>query len=85
MSDNKIPGLPEIKFNKNGYELRTTILELAHNHLWQDYHAKLGQFETSVTKEGSEIVTTVSMPSVPGVESILATAEKFYKFVNKNK
>jgi hypothetical protein len=29
MSDNKIPGLPEIKFNKNGYEIRSDILGLA--------------------------------------------------------
>jgi hypothetical protein len=83
MSENKMPGLPEIKINKNGYELRTTILELAQNQLWQDYHAKLGQFETSVTKEGNEIVTTVSMPTIPGVEAVLTAAEKFYEFVSK--
>lgn len=81
--------MPQVKANKNGYELRTKVLEFAQNNVWQDYHAKLGQFETSVTKDGDEIVTTVEMPQVPGAEQVLETANKFYEFVsgnaNKNK
>ena len=81
--------MPTVKANKNGYELRTKVLEFAQNQAWQDYHAKLGAFETSVTKEGDEIVTTVEMPQVPGAEQVLETANKFYEFVsgnaNKNK
>ena len=81
--------MPQVKANKNGYELRTKVLEFAQNQAWQDYHAKLGAFETSVTKEGDEIVTTVEMPQVPGAEQVLETANKFYEFVsgnaNKNK
>ena len=50
------------------------------------YHAKLGAFETSIKKEGDEIVNKVTMPEVPGVEAVLDAAEKFYEFVNgKNK
>ena len=32
-----------------------------------------------------QIVTTVDMPPVPGLEQLLATAEKMYEFVNKYK
>lgn len=77
--------VPQVKFNKNGYEIRTEILELANNTVWQDYYAKLGQFETSVKKEHGEIVTRVELPQVPGVQQVLEAAEQFYKFVNNGK
>lgn len=76
--------MPTVKTNKNGYELRTKVLEFAQNQAWQDYHAKLGAFETTVTKDGDEIVTTVEMPEVPGAEQVLDTANKFYEFVSGN-
>ena len=37
MSENKIPGLPEIKFNKNGYEIRSDILGLAEKLVIEEY------------------------------------------------
>ena len=77
--------IPVVKPNKNGYEIRTKVLEMAQNNVWQDYHAKYGQFETSVKKEGDEIVTKVEMPTVPGADAVLEAAEKFYAFVNGNK
>jgi len=84
MADNAKQFVPEVKFNKNGYEIRTQMLEMAKAQTWQDYNAKLGMFQTSVTKEGDEVVTTVEMPQVPGVEQVLAAAQKFYDFVNQN-
>lgn len=78
--------MPTIKANKNGYELRTKVLEFAQNQTWNDYHAKWGQFETSITKEGNEVVTKFEMPDVPGADQVLETAQKFYDFVsNKNR
>ena len=77
--------MPKMSFNKNGYEIRTKVLEMAQNQLWQDYHAQLGAYEASVKKEGDEVVTTVTMPDVPGAEAVLEAAEKFYNFVNGNK
>jgi len=77
--------MPQVKPNKNGYEIRTKVLEFAQNNAWQDYYAKWGQFETSVKKEHDEIVTKVEMPTVPGAEDVLQTAEKFYNFVSGNK
>lgn len=76
--------VPEVKFNKNGYEIRTQMLEMAQSQAWQDYNAKLGAFQTSVSKDGNEVVTKVEMPVVPGIEQVLAAAEKFYAFVNQN-
>ena len=77
--------MPKVTTNKNGYEIRTKVLEMAQNNVWQDYHAKLGAYETSVTKEGDEVVTKVQMPEVPGVDAVMEAAEKFYAFVNGNK
>ena len=77
--------MPQVKANKNGYEIRTKVLEMAQNQMWQDYHTKWGQFETSMKKDGDEVVTTVAMPEVPGAESVLEAAEKFYAFVAGNK
>jgi len=75
------PTIPTIKPNKNGYEIRTKVLEMAQNQAWQDYHAKWGAFETSVKKDGDEVVTEVKMPEVPGADSVLEAANKFYDFV----
>jgi inorganic pyrophosphatase len=74
--------MPKVSTNKNGYEIRTKVLEFAQNQAWQDYHAKMGAFETTVAKDGDEVVTTVTMPDVPGVDAVLEAADKFYEFVN---
>ena len=74
--------MPQVKFNKNGYEIRAQMLEMAQNQVWQDFHARWGQFETSVSKDGKEVVTKVEMPTVPGADQVLEAAEKFYNFVN---
>lgn len=76
--------MPQVKTNKNGYEIRTKVLEFAQNQAWQDYHAKWGQFETSMKKEGDEVVTTVAMPEVPGADAVLEAANMFYDFVSGN-
>ena len=85
MADMMKSMMPQVKPNKNGYEIRTKVLEMAQNQTWNDYHAKLGAFETSVTKEGDEVVTTVTMPDVPGADAVLEAANKFYEFVSGNK
>lgn len=77
--------MPVVKMNANGYEIRTKVLDLANSAVWQDYHAKWGQFEATATKSSTgEIVTTVKMPEVPGADTVLETAQKFYDFVNGN-
>ena len=79
------PQMPKVSFNKNGYEIRTQVLEMAQAQTWQDYNAKLGAFETNITKDDDEIVTTVDLPVIPGVDQVLEAAQKFYDFVNKGK
>jgi len=74
--------MPKVTTNKNGYEIRTKVLEMAQNQMWQDYHAKYGQFETAITKDGDEVVTKVTMPEIPGADAVLEAANKFYDFVN---
>ena len=74
--------MPKITTNKNGYEIRTKVLEMAQNQAWQDYHAKFAGYETSITKDGDEVVAKVEMPTVPGADAVLEAAEKFYDFVN---
>ena len=74
--------MPKITTNKNGYEIRTKVLEMAQSNVWQDYHAKFAGYETSIKKDGDEVVTEVTMPKVPGAEAVLEAAEKFYEFVN---
>lgn len=76
--------VPQVSFNKNGYEIRAQMLEMAQQQLWQDYHAKWGAFSTSISKDGNEVVTKIEMPKVPGVDQVLEAAEKFYSFVNQN-
>ena len=80
--------MPKVTTNKNGYEIRTKVLEMAQSNVWQDYHAKFGGWEQSVKRDPqtNEIVTSVTMPEVPGTDAVLQAAEKFYDFVNgKNK
>ena len=41
--------MPKITTNKNGYEIRTKVLEMAQGNVWNDYHAKFGGWEQSVS------------------------------------
>jgi hypothetical protein len=76
--------LPEVKFNKNGYEIRTDILKMAKDLVAEDFHAKFHGWEVSATRdEKTGVVTTkVGMPEYPGLDKVLETAEKMYAFVN---
>jgi hypothetical protein len=78
------PKLPEVKFNKNGYEIRTDILDMAKGLVSEDFHAKFRGWEMSATRDEKtgQIVTTVGMPEFPGLDKVLETAEKMYAFVN---
>jgi hypothetical protein len=78
------PKLPEVKFNKNGYEIRTDILDMAKSLLTEDFHVKMHGWQLTAQKDEKtgQIVSTVSMPEFPGLEKVLETAEKMYAFVN---
>jgi hypothetical protein len=76
--------LPEVKFNKNGYEIRTDILGMAKDLISDDFHVKFSGWEMTAQRDEKtgQIVTTVDMPSHPGLDKVLETAEKMYAFVN---
>ncbi len=77
--------VPEVKFNKNGYEIRTEILEMAKDIVAQEYTYKWQGWEMSAKRDekSGQIVTTVGMPEFPGLDKVLETAEKMYSFVNQ--
>jgi len=84
MSEFNTPKLPEVKFNKNGYEIRTDILAMAKDMVQSEYSMKFHGWEMSAERDEKtgQIVSKVNMPEFPGLEKVLETAEKMYGFVN---
>jgi len=76
------PKLPEVKFSKNGYEIRSDILALAKDAVMEEYKYKYAGWELSAEKVDGKLVTSVGMPEFPGLDKIMEAAEKFYGFVN---
>ena len=78
------PKLPELKFNKNGYEIRTDILAMAKDLVQSEYSVKFQGWEMSAQRDEKtgQLVTSMGMPQFPGLDQILETAEKMYAFVN---
>lgn len=76
---------PEVKFNKNGYEIRTEILEMAKDIVAQEYSYKWQGWEMTSKRDEKtgQVVTQVGMPEFPGLDKVLETAEKMYSFVNQ--
>jgi hypothetical protein len=84
MSLDKIKdALPKVQFNKNGYEIRTEVLDMAKQFTEFEYSQKFVGWEISAKrdKETGQVVTKVDMPEIPGAKEVLDTAEEFYKFV----
>jgi len=79
------PKAPEVKFNRNGYEIRTEVLDMAKQFTEFEYSVKFAGFEQTAQRDPDtgQIVTTVEMPEVPGVDKVLENAEKFYDFINR--
>ena len=78
------PKLPEVKFSKNGYEIRTEILEMAKDLVGQEFNYKWQGWEVSAERDEKtgQIVNKVNMPEFPGLDKVLETAERMYSFVN---
>ncbi len=84
MSLDKIKdALPKVQFNKNGYEIRTEVLDMAKAFTEFEYSNKWIGFETSAKRDEKtgQIINKVDMPDIPGTKEVLETAEEFYKFV----
>jgi len=78
------PKLPEVKFNKNGYEIRSDILAMAKDMVQQDFQVKFAGWEMTAQRDEKtgQIVSKVDMPEFPGMDKVLEAAEKMYAFVN---
>jgi hypothetical protein len=84
MSQFETPKLPEVKFNKNGYEIRTDILAMAKDQVHSEYSYKFNGWEMTAQRDEKtgQIISKVEMPEFPGLDKVLETAEKMYAFVN---
>lgn len=82
----KAAKLPEVKFNKSGYEIRSNVLEMAKELVQAEYSAKFQGWEMSVKRDEKtgQIVSTVGMPEFPGLDKVLQTAAMMYDFVSDN-
>ena len=76
--------VPEVKFNKNGYEIRTDILAMAKDLVAQEYTYKYQGWEMTAKRDEKtgQLISTVEMPAFPGLDKVLEAAEKMYNFVN---
>jgi hypothetical protein len=85
MAEQYTPKVPEVKFNKNGYEIRSEVLEMAKSYTEFEFGSKWMGWDVSAKRdpETGQVVSKVDMPEVPGVDKVLETAEKFYDFINK--
>jgi hypothetical protein len=85
MSKFNTPKMPSMTVNKNGYEIRADVLNMAKDVVMQDYQVKFAGWEMTATRDEktNQIVTTVAMPEFPGIDKVLETAEKLYAFVNQ--
>jgi|SRR6056300_205254 len=78
--------LPKVQFNKNGYEIRTQVLDMAKAFTEFNFSSKYMGWEHTVERDqDGRVVNKVTMPDVPGVDQVLENAEKFYNFINKTK
>ncbi len=78
--------LPEFKTSKNGYEIRTDILNMAKDLTLQEYTYKFNGWEMQQYRDEKtgQVVARVEMPEFPGLDKVLETAEKMYAFVNQS-
>lgn len=80
------PKLPEVKFNKNGYEIRADVLAMAKDLIQTEYSMKFHGWEMQQYRDEKtgQLIAKVDMPEFPGLEKVLETAEKMYSFVNQS-
>ena len=83
-NDNMVPKMPDVKFNKNGYEIRSDILGMAHGLVYNEFQYKWQGWELTSKRDEKtgQLISTVEMPQVPCLEKVLETAQKMYEFVN---
>jgi len=75
-----VPGTPDVKFNKSGFEIRSEVLGLAKEFTEFEFTSKAMGYQTAL--ENGQLSYKAEAPQVPSVDEVLETAKKFYNFVN---
>jgi hypothetical protein len=71
---------------RNGYEIRTDILDMATNLVQFEHTTKMDIWNQTVQREDNgRILDTGNIPLFSGIEQVLETAERLYSFVNNSK
>lgn len=77
---------PKVTINKNGYEIRTEVLEMAKSFIENEYSAKFNGWQYTLQKDPQnpdQVITTVEMPPYPGIDKIMEVAGQMYAFVSE--
>ena len=81
MSLDKIKdALPKVQFNKNGYEIRTEVLDMAKAFTEFEYSNKWMGWEVSAKRDEKtgQVLNKVDMPEIPGSKEVLESASVVY-------
>jgi hypothetical protein len=71
------------KMNKNAYEIRLELLQLAHGDIMTQYHEALNCKKESIYNNGSEVKDLSGVDvSLPAVQDVISRAEELYAFVH---
>lgn len=71
--------------NKNAYEIRLELLQLAHGDIMTQYHEALNCKKETVYNNGSDVKDLSDIDvSLPKVSQIIERAEELYSFVNRS-
>ena len=70
--------------NKNAYEIRTEILDMAKTFVMDRFHNERSNWENSADRhpETGTILSLKKAPVYPSSNDVLAEAEKLYSFVD---
>ena len=70
--------------NKNAYEIRTEILDMAKTFVMDRFYSSKQNWEMSTDRHPDDgtILSTVDAPQYPSSNEILAEAKKLYSFVD---
>jgi hypothetical protein len=69
--------------NKNAYEIRLEVLQLAHGDIMTQYHEALNCQKETIYQDGQETsdLSTVDV-TLPAVSKVIERAEELYAFVH---
>jgi len=71
------------KMNKNAYEIRLELLQLAHADVMTKYHETMNNQKETIYNNGQEVKDLSKLDvTLPEVSQIINRAKELYEFVN---